>query len=133
MTLKNYLFLMIFATAICWGAFLFVINTIDPFVTNWLGFVLFYSSLFLSLTGTFAILGFLLRFAALKQSLAFRLVADAFRQSFLLALMTTLSLLLQSLKLLSWVNFFLLIGGTAALEYFLIVRSRSRVVRPEQS
>jgi hypothetical protein len=132
MTLKSYLFLMFSATAICWGAFVFVLFTIDPFATNWLGFILFYFSLFLALTGSFAVLGFLLRFAALKQSLAFRLVSDAFRQSFLLALMTVSSLVLQSLGFLSWTNLFLLIGGVAALEYFLIVRGRPHPVRSEQ-
>ncbi len=132
MTLKNYLILMLSATIVCWGAFLFVINTIDPFAANWLGFVLFYFSLFLALTGSFAILGFLIRFAALKQALAFRLVSDAFSQSFLLALMVTISMVLQSFELLSWINLFLLIGGAAALEYFLIARGRSRVVRVER-
>ncbi len=124
---------MFFATAICWGSFVFVLFTIDPFVTNWLGFVLFYSSLFLSLTGSFAIFGFLVRFALLKQALAFRLVTDAFRQSFLLSLMVSASLILQSLELFSWTNLFLLVGGTAALEYFLISQGRSRILKNNQS
>lgn len=132
MTLKSYLILMFCATAICWGAFVLVIKTTDPFLTNWLGFVLFYAALFLSLVGTFSIVGFLLRFAVLRQALAFRLVADAFRQSFLLALLIVVSLILVSFELFSWMNFFLLISGTAALEYFLLSYGRARIMKNNQ-
>lgn len=132
MTLKSYLILMLCATAICWGAFVLVTKATDPFLTNWLGFTLFYAALFLSLVGTFSIAGFLLRFAALRQVMAFRLVTDAFRQSFLLALLVVVSLILLSLDLFSWLNFFLLIGGTAALEYFLLSYGRARVMKNNQ-
>ena len=46
MTLKNYLLVMGVLTVFCWGIFLFVANLVDPTSTNWLGFVLFYLSLF---------------------------------------------------------------------------------------
>ena len=62
MTLKNYLLVMGFLTALCWGIFIFVANLIDPFITNWLGFSLFYLALFFALSGTIALLGFLFRF-----------------------------------------------------------------------
>ena len=133
MTLKSYLILMFCATAICWSSFALVLNTTDPFSTNWLGFALFYFSLFMSVVGTSAIFGFLIRFALLRQALAFRLVADAFRQSFLLSLLVVVSLALSSMRLFSWLNLFLLIGGTAALEYFLISRFKSRVVKSSQN
>lgn len=68
MTLKNYLFVMSALTAVCWGIFMFVAGLIDPVATNWLGFSLFYLSLFLALSGTFALFGFLFRLIALKKN-----------------------------------------------------------------
>lgn len=120
MTLKTYLIIMLTTTMICWLAFAFIIWTVDPGSTDWLGFVLFYMSLFLSLVGTAAIIGFIVRFIGLKHELAFRSVRDAFRQSFLFALLIVVALLLLSKNLFSWLNLFFLVAGLSVLEYFLI-------------
>lgn len=119
MTLKNYLFVMSVLTAICWGIFFFVSNTIDPFSTNWLGFLLFYSSLFLALSGLASLFGFLFRFGILKKDLAFQAVKIAFRQSFLFSLFLTAALSLKANNLLNWLNIVLLIVVFAILELFL--------------
>ena len=58
MTLSKYLSAMIAASLICWALWVYVIFTIDPSVTNWIGFLLFYVSIFLAMSGTFAIVGF---------------------------------------------------------------------------
>jgi hypothetical protein len=129
MTLKSYLLLMIFTTLVCWGVFTGVVMTIDPSVTNWPGFVMFYSSLFLALSGSIAIFGFLLRFALLKQQLVFRSVSEAFRQSFLFSALIIASLFLLSRNLFNWINIAFLIAGLAFLEFFLISYSRSRIIR----
>jgi hypothetical protein len=126
MTLKNYLGVMSVLTVICWGIFLFVANLIDPSATNWLGFSLFYLSLFLSLSGTTALIGFIVRFVALKKELAFNLVKVAFRQSFLFSLFIIFLLILKSQDLFNWVNLFLLIIIFAILELFLISYKKSR-------
>ena len=94
MTLNKYLLVMITLTTICWGIFLFVARMIDPGATNWLGFLLFYVSLFIALSGLTTIIGFLIRFVALKKELAFNLVKIAFRQSFLFSLFFVCLLLL---------------------------------------
>lgn len=120
MTLKSYLIIMLITTLICWLAFLFVLWTVNPEATNWLGFLLFYLSLFLSIVGASAIIGFIIRFAALKRELAFRLVRDAFRQSFLLSFLIVAILFLLSKNLFSWLNVFFLIVGLSVLEFFLI-------------
>jgi hypothetical protein len=105
---------------VCWLAWGFIIWTVDPVVTNWVGFLLFYLSLFLSLTGTAAIAGFIIRFVAFKQVLAFRLVKEAFRQSFLLAALVVVSLYLLSQNLFTWMNLIFLVLGLSVLEFFLI-------------
>lgn len=60
MTLKNYLILMGTATAVVWGMFAFIITGVDPESASWLGFLLFYISLFLAIAGSTAILGLLI-------------------------------------------------------------------------
>lgn len=126
MTLKNYLFVMVVLTAICWGIFVFVASLIDPTVTNWVGLSLFYLSLFLSLSGTTALIGFIFRFAALRKELAFNLVKVAFRQSFLFSLFIVILLILKSQQLFNWVNLLLLVIIFAILELFLISYKKSR-------
>jgi hypothetical protein len=120
---------MIFTTLVCWGIFVGVVMTIDPNTTNWPGFVLFYTSLFLSLLGTSTIIGFLFRFLMLKQQLAFRAVSEAFRQSFLFAILIIAALFLLSHHLFTWMNIAFLIVGLALLELFLISYNRSRILR----
>lgn len=124
MTLKNYLLIMFGLTAVCWGIFIFVVGLIDPGVTNWLGFVLFYSSLFAALSGTTAIMGFLLRFVALKRELAFNVVRAAFRQSFLFALFVVLLLILKVYNLYTWPNLILLLFIFVFIELFLTGRKK---------
>ncbi len=120
MTLKNYLTVMSFLTLICFAIFFYVATTVDPHSTNWLGFVLFYSSLFIALVGLITLIGFLLRYFILKQGLAFNLVKLSFRQSFVLSLFLILGLFLQANDLLTWLNLVFLIAGFSILEVFLI-------------
>lgn len=133
MTLKAYLIWMFAATVICWGIFSFVVFTINPEITNWLGFFLFYLSLFLSVCGTAAIIGFVVRFVALKRELVFRSVVIAFRQSFLFASLITAVLFLLSKNLFTWINLFLLVIGLTVLEYFLISYKARNIKRMTQS
>ncbi|MFA7088093.1 MAG: hypothetical protein WC146_02005 [Patescibacteria group bacterium] len=120
MTLKNYLLVMSVLTAVCWGIFLFVAGMVDPTATNWLGFLLFYLSLFAALSGTATIIGFFFRFVALKKELAFNLVKISFRQSFLLSLFIILLLILRAGGLFNWINLSLLVIIFTILELFLI-------------
>ncbi|MFA5131571.1 MAG: hypothetical protein WC467_04095 [Patescibacteria group bacterium] len=126
MTLKNYLFVMSTLTAVCWGILIFVASLIDPTATNWLGYILFYLALFLSLSGLAALIGFIIRFVALKKELAFNSVKVAFRQSFLFSLFIVLSLILKSQHLFNWINLLLLVIIFAILELFLISSKKSR-------
>ncbi|MDD3285306.1 MAG: hypothetical protein PHG95_01580 [Patescibacteria group bacterium] len=127
MTLKNYLIVMGAMTAICWGIFAMMLNFIDPTATNWLGFVLFYVALFLALSGTAALIGFIIRFVALRRELAFYAVATAFRQSFLFALFIVISLFLLSINLFTWLNLILLLIIFSILELFVASYKKSRL------
>jgi hypothetical protein len=129
MTLKSYLLLMIFATLVCWGILAGVVITVNPDSTNLPGFALFYAALFLALMGTSAIFGFLLRFALLRQQLAFRSVSEAFRQSFLFSSLIIFALFLLSHHLFTWLNIGLLVAAIALIEFFLICYGRARIMR----
>ena len=101
-----------------------VLFTVDPDLTDWIGLTLFYSSLFLSIVGSAAIIGFLLRFVILKQKLAWQIVKEAFRQSFLFALLIIVSLILLSYSLFTWLNLLFLIIGLTILEFFMLSMER---------
>jgi hypothetical protein len=131
MTLRVYLFIMAIATSICWIAFVFILRTVDPTITNLLGFALFYISLFLSLSGTAAIIGFLVRFVGLKREMIFFSVKTAFRQSFLFAFLIIAILFLSAHNWFTWLNLFLLVVGLSLLEFFLINYNNSHSKQQE--
>ena len=107
-------------TVLCWLAFTYVIRLVNPETTNATGFFLFYLSLFLSLSGTAAISGFLVRFVFLARELAMAKVKIAFRQSFLFSGFVVALLALLARGLLNWLNLIILIVGLSALEFFLL-------------
>jgi len=125
MTLKSYLTVMAVMTIICWAIWIFLFFSINPEITNWIGFFLFYAALFLCLVGTASLIGFFIRFIALKQELVFRLVKEAFRQSFLFSILIIVSLILLSRDLFTWLNLFFLISSLSILEFFLISYSKN--------
>jgi len=114
---------MTLATLLCWASFIIVVNTINPFNTAILGFVFFYSSLFLSLIGTLSILGFLLRNLLNKNQFISVQIMTSFRQSIWLALMIVIGLYLQSQKLVAWWNLLILILLMILLEFYFIYQS----------
>jgi len=120
MTLRAYLILMIISTLLCWSSFIFIIWTVNPEATNWIGFLLLYFSLGLSLVGATAIIGFIIRFIFLKRELVFNSVKEAFRQSFLFSFFIIIILLLLSRNLFSWMNLIFLVAGLSVLEFFLL-------------
>ncbi|MDP2656701.1 MAG: hypothetical protein Q8P11_04015 [bacterium] len=123
MTLQKYLSMMAFATLICWGAWVAVINMVDVQHTGLLGYVLFYVSLFFALTGTFAVIGFFVRLVLLKQELVFQKVVTSFRQAIFFSLLIDGLLLLASRNLLRWYNVMFLVIGLTIAEFFMISRT----------
>lgn len=120
MTLRSYLMVMTIATLIFWLALGLIIVNIDPTATDVWGIAFFYLLLLFAMSGTGAIIGFIVRFYALKQELASQSVLIAFRQALLAAVLVTSVLFLFSQKLFSWLNVCLLILALSALEFFLL-------------
>ena len=120
MTLVRYLLLMSLATLICWAGWYTVVLLINPWQTGLWGFSLFYVSLGLALTGTFAVVGFFIRLFLLRQEMVFQKVAIAFRQAIFLALLVIGCLMLQGWRLLTLPSVAILIIGLTCLEFFIM-------------
>lgn len=126
MSLFRYLILMTVATAIMWTAWATVVQSVDPFDTDLVGYALFYSSFSLALAGSFSLVGLLFRTLLLKQELMFQKVAISFRQGIFFAILIDGFLILQSMRLLTWYNIAFLIIGLTIAEFFVISKKPLR-------
>jgi hypothetical protein len=126
MTLKKYLMVTAIATAICWTVFLFIASVVNPELTSWLGFALFYLALFMAISGTASLIGFLIRFVALRHELVFYAVKIAYRQSFMFALFIIITLILLSQSLFTWLNLAMLITVFVITEMVMINSQKTR-------
>lgn len=127
MTLRQYLAVMTISTLMCWAALVIVIINVDPFQANWLSFGFFYLSLFLSLSGTFALLFFWLFYLARREMTPlFRRVARSFRSGLLAALsLTGLVYFLGRGWLQVW-NMVIFLAALVSLIIFLLFQRRAR-------
>lgn len=120
MTLRQYLILMTISAIFCWGIWGFVLYSVDPTAAGILGIIFFYFSLFLSLMGTLAVLGLLLRMKFDKEGLVFKTVTISFRQATLLGFLVIGSLILKSQGILTWWNIIFLVLALTVLEFFFM-------------
>lgn len=120
MTLKKFLSLMSGLTFLLFLVFIFIFNVINPETSTWLGFTLFYFSLFLCLSGVFIIFGYLLRKKFSKKTINFYLIRDSFRQSFLFSFLIISTLFMLAENLFSWTNIIILVIILSIIEYILI-------------
>jgi hypothetical protein len=110
MSLKQYLTIMSIASVACIVAWIFVLLQIDPEHTTLIGYFFFYSTLFMSIVGTFSVAGFLVRQLLIKDAaIIFRHVKKTFRQSITIATLSIICLLFLQFNLLKWWNGLLLI------------------------
>lgn len=109
MTLRQYLFLMLLGSILCWIAWGLVLINIDPFEGNQAGFLFFYTTLFCSLVGTISVMIFFLyhRFSRVEMPL-YRYVQKSFRDGVIGAAAICGVLFLQAQSLLSLWNLIIL-------------------------
>jgi len=92
-------------TTMCWIAWLFILFSISPEQAGWLGFVFFYTSLFLGVVGIFSVIGLLLKKQkTTRDEIIFRQVKKTFKQGILFGIFIILSLMLLQFNLLFWWN-----------------------------
>lgn len=118
MTLRQYLILMSIGTALCWLVWFLVISNIDPKESGWLGFILFYISLYLALTGAISVIGFIVKKRITQNDeIVFHHVHHTFRQGLLIALLFTTTLMMLQFKVLNWWT------GLTVVLLFLVMES----------
>ena len=118
MSLRLYLLFMTIATTLCWAVWFIVISNINPDQGGMFGYLLFYISLFLSLSGTISIIGFLIRKKIDKKDIVvFHHVRHTFRQGILVSSLMILALFMQQLQMLNWLT------GILVIAVFLILES----------
>jgi len=128
MTLSKYLILMTIATLLCCASFFIILNSVNPFQTNILGFIFFYLSLFFSSIGVLSLLGFLIRHLFNKNQFITSRVVVSFRQSIWFAILIVVGLYLQSQKLAAWWNLLILLVLLLVLEFYFVYREESNKV-----
>lgn len=119
MNFKQFLTIMILGTILCWAMFVLVIFNINP-ANGAIALLLFYSSLFLSLIGTLAILGSVIRIFLFKKEIIFREVKSSLRQALLFSFLFVVILMLQSKRILAWWNVLFLVVALAAFEGLMV-------------
>lgn len=117
-----YLIGIIVATLLGWSSFFVVINNLSPFISGYLALSLFYSSLFIALTGTLAILNYYLRMALNKNKNNYQNLNIALRQASLLSVMVCVSLIFQRLRVLTWWDAMLMLIIIVLAEYYFMAR-----------
>ena len=118
MNLRQYLIMMSIGTLICWLIWIIVLGNVDPKESGIIGLLFFYLSLFLSLTGTFSVIGFFLRKKFVKNEIVvFKHVRHTFRQGILISLILIVSLLMLQFHWLNWLT------GVLLVLLFLILES----------
>jgi hypothetical protein len=101
-------------------AFAFVVNFVDPEKAGAVGKLLFYLTLFFSLSGIFNLLLLGIRKRTMGEDTAVLNVGLSFRQGILLAILFSGLLALQSLRFLTWWDGLLLLVVIFVVElYFL--------------
>lgn len=117
---------MIVTTLFAWVGWTLVLTSISPLGDGIEGLVLFYLSLLLSLIGTFAIAGFLVRTRTQPGELPYRIVIDSFRQSLFFSLLIIGVLIFQSTRTLSWLTILLLMAALTLAEFAALSLHRVR-------
>lgn len=111
---------------ITWTIWLLILWFVDPQQAGLLGFIIFFLSLFLSIASSVALLGFAVRRVVRDPQLPAYQVRNSLRQGVLLALFTSILLLLQLLRLLQWWVALILIILFVSAEFIFLSYDRAQ-------
>lgn len=125
MTQKMFFFFIILIMLINILIFSFTIGYINPETTGLGGFIFFYTSLFLSLFGGILFISYIVHAVIMRWTSAFKNIQVSTRHGLLFSLLITGSLMLQSRRLLSWLNLILLVLLLTFIEFLFILKRGS--------
>lgn len=122
MTIRAYLWGMRICTLVALVSLGLVIYYINPERDGLLGQIMFYASLFFSITGIATLFLFWLRRTFSKSETAHTYVGVNFRQGALIALAVCALLILQSFELLLWWDGGIVVVGVLLIELWFLSR-----------
>lgn len=113
---------MLAGTFLAWIGWAFVLLKVNPDEGGFIGFLLFYLTLLIALTGTFSLLGIFFRvYIKKRHHVVIREVHIAFRHAVFMASMAVTSLALSAQGWLTWWVFLLLLAIIAIFEYVALI------------
>lgn len=132
MSLPRFLVLLGVSTLLSWVTWGLVLFYLDPSAGAF-NVLLFAASLFLALSGTVALAGFVVRLwrSGAVEFVLYRALATSVRQGFLLGALTVTVLVLQGSRLLRWWNALALLLALTLIE--TLAQQQSRTGRPTRA
>ncbi len=127
MSFKKYALIMLIATMMLWGLWIVVLMTMNPLEDGSRALFLFYGSLLLSLTGTFALIGAMYRNIKYKKETEEQHAIISFRHAIWFAFIVNFSFFLQSKRLFTALNLLLFIMLIAIIEFLILSHQHARV------
>lgn len=125
MNYKLFLLLILVGTVIAWVMWGAVIFNFDPFETGFLGFSVFYLTLFLGLSGLIFLFSIFIKAKLIKKQTPYQRLNVSLRHSIFFAVLFVFWAFLKSQGLLRWWNLLLLILILTTLEFFFISQKKN--------
>lgn len=122
MSLKAYLWGLKISTVLALLAWGLTIFWVDPQKGGWVGQTLFYSSLFLALSGIFALFLTIARKKTVENEEQLFRVGMSLRQGLLLSALAIIILAMQHYGILIWWDGLLVLGGILLVELYFLSR-----------
>lgn len=120
MTSRKYLLYLAVITVIAWALWVMVIKFIDPTTGSSLALLLFYLTLFLSLAGSFTIIGYLIRVLTAKDEMTSIRLNISGRQGILFSILIIASLILKAANQLNWLTVIISILILSLVEFLFL-------------
>lgn len=122
MSRSLYIFGIFIAATFGWASWGLVIHKLSPYTSPVPALTLFYTSLFIALTATFALFGFYLRVWLNKNEIYHQHINIALRQGVLLSIIMCTGLLFQRLRVLTWWDGLLLVLIMILVEFYFMAK-----------
>lgn len=120
MTTRKYLVYLILITVIAWTLWIMVVKYIDPTTGLKVALLLFYLSLFFSLAGSFALMGYFLRMLTTSKEIAKHRLNISGRQGILFSVLIIISLILKAGNHLNWLTIIITILILSLIEFLFL-------------
>jgi len=118
MNSKRYLTGIAIVGLLGWLALGITLLRLDPFTSTALALPFFFIALFLALTGTLGVIGFYLRVWFRHGEIYVSHISIALRQAILISLATSLAMVFQILRILTWWDGLLIVAAISLIEVY---------------